>query len=57
MVKLFENGIFLLNGKEIVTESVLSKEEAKKGTITYSILKAHNQNDNMDYQFLCFVYQ
>ena len=48
MVKLFENGIFLLNGKEIVTESVLSKEEAKKGTITYSILKAHNQNDNME---------
>ena len=48
MVKLFENGIFLLNGKEIVTESVLSKEEAKKGTITYSILKAHNQNYNME---------
>ena len=48
MVKLFENGIFLLNGKEIVTESVLSKEGAKKGTITYSILKAHNQNDNME---------
>lgn len=48
MIKLFENGIFLLNGKEIVTESVLSKEEAKKGTIAYSILEAHNQNDNME---------
>lgn len=48
MIKLFENGIFLLNGKEIVTESVLSKEEAKKGTIAYSILEAHNQNNNME---------
>lgn len=48
MVKLFENGVFLLNGKEIVTECNISKEEAKKGTIAYSILEAHNQNDNMN---------
>lgn len=48
MVKLFENGVFLLNGKDIVTECNISKEEAKKGTIAYSILEAHNQNDNMD---------
>ncbi|MCI6152627.1 MAG: hydratase [Fusobacterium perfoetens] len=47
MVKLYESGIYLLNGKEIVTESNISKEEAKKGTIAYSILKSHNKNEDM----------
>lgn len=48
MVKLYEDGIYLLNGKNIVTEHNMSKEEAKKGTIAYSILKSHNTNSNMD---------
>ena len=48
MVKLYEDGIYLLNGKNIVTEYNMSKEEAKKGTIAYSILKSHNTNSNMD---------
>lgn len=48
MVKLYEDGIYLLNGKNIVTEYDMSKEEAKKGTIAYSILKSHNTNSSMD---------
>lgn len=48
MVKLYEDGIYLLNGKNIVTEYDMSKEEAKKGTIAYSILKSHNINSDMD---------
>lgn len=48
MVKLFENGIFLLNGKEIRNEADIPKTEAKKGTIAYSILKAHNQSNDMN---------
>ena len=48
MVKLYEDGIYLLNGKNIVTGYDMSKEEAKKGTIAYSILKSHNTNSSMD---------
>ncbi len=52
MVKLYNEGVFLVNGTEIIPESKASdsmkKEEAKKGTIAYSILKAHNISDNMD---------
>ena len=52
MVKLYNEGVFLVNGTEIVPESKASesmkKEEAKKGTIAYSILKAHNTSDNME---------
>ena len=49
MVKLYEDGIYLLNGKNIVTEYNMSKEEAKKGTIAYSILKSHNTNSCLLY--------
>ena len=48
MVKLYEDGIYLLNGKNIVTGYDMSKEEAKKGTIAYSILKSHNTNSSMN---------
>ncbi|WP_177161686.1 hydratase [uncultured Fusobacterium sp.] len=48
MIKLYEDGIYLLNGKNIVTEYNMSKEEAKKGTIAYSILKSHNTNSSMN---------
>lgn len=59
MIQLFEHGAYLLNGQEIIPEEdvakaeakagrKISKEEAKKGTIAYRILKNHNQNDSMD---------
>ncbi|MCR5228720.1 MAG: hydratase [Solobacterium sp.] len=59
MIKLFNEGIYLVKGNEIVPESEAAKveqlcgkkadrEEAKKGTIAYGILKAHNQNETMD---------
>ncbi len=52
MVKLYDEGVFLVNGTEIVPESKaepsMKKEQAKCGTIAYSILKAHNTSENMD---------
>ena len=59
MVKLYDGGVYLVGGKEIVEEQdaakvqaltgqAANKEEAKKGTIAYSILSAHNTSDNMD---------
>ena len=52
MVKLYDEGVFLVNGTQIVPESEaapdMNKDEAKKGTIAYSILKAHNTSDDMD---------
>jgi len=47
MIKSYNNGVYLVNGK-IVTDSanLPSVEEAKKGTIAYSILTSHNVNDN-----------
>ena len=55
MVKLYEKGVYLLNGSEIVEDNAdsgaiisqktgtsISKDEAKKGTIAYGILKSHN---------------
>lgn len=60
MVKLYEGGAYLVNGTELVPESEsqkvmqltghpADKEEARKGTIAYSILKEHNQADNMEH--------
>ena len=59
MIKLYDEGIYLVNGKEIVKESEAGKveqltgkpadkTEARKGTISYGILEAHNQSDSMD---------
>lgn len=50
MVKIYEEEIFLRNGNEIlkVRDVNYSKENGKKGTITYSILKNHNTVENMD---------
>ena len=46
MVKLYDSGVYLLNGKTLVQEKdaepSFNKEEAKKGTIAYNILQAHN---------------
>ena len=49
MIKLYEQGIYLKNGTEILEQCDVSKEEAKKGTMAYSILKAHNTSDNMEH--------
>ena len=59
MVKLHDGGVYLVNGETLVPEAeaekveqltgkAVAKEEAKKGTIAYGIMKAHNQSDNMD---------
>lgn len=61
MIQLFEGGAYVLNGTEIIPDSrdavsVLesrlgkapSKEEARKQTIAYGILEAHNTSGNME---------
>ncbi len=61
MVQLFEGGAYVLNGREIIPdtrdaqsvlesclERVPSREEAKKQTIAYRILEAHNTSGNME---------
>ena len=61
MIELFESGAYLVNGEKLIKESSdalseiksltgkeTSKEEAKKGTIAYGILKNHNTSDSMD---------
>ena len=51
-MKLYDTGVYLLNGKEIVpeTEAKLSvfREKAAENTIAYSILKSHNISGNME---------
>lgn len=59
MVKLYEQGVYLLNGTEIIEDhaqagaalsakfgTAISKEDAKKGTMAYGILTSHNTSDN-----------
>ena len=59
MVKLHDGGVYLVNGETLVPEAeaakveqmtgkAVAKEEAKKGTIAYGIMKAHNQSESMD---------
>ncbi len=61
MVQLFEKGAYLLNGTELIAENTetekqlearfgqkIDKKEAKKGTMAYSILEAHNTSGNME---------
>ena len=57
MVKLYESGVYLVNGETLVTEAAalpgltgkaVSREEACRGTMAYSILKAHNTSDDME---------
>ena len=51
MIKLYDEGVYLVNGTKIVPESQAgnqyNKAEAKKGTIAYGILKSHNTSDDM----------
>ena len=59
MIKLYENGVYLLNGTEIVEDNSdaksmisaklgkeIKKQEAKKGTMAYEILNSHNTSGN-----------
>ncbi len=61
MIQLYDGGAYVLNGTEIIADTaegasilagklgnVPDKEEAKKQTIAYGILKAHNTSDNMN---------
>ena len=57
MVKLYDKGVYLLNGTEIVesceevaakTGRKVSREEAAKETMAYNILAEHNTSGNMD---------
>ena len=57
MVKLYDKGIYLLNGTEIAedarqveqkTGQKLSREEAVKQTMAYRILESHNTSGNME---------
>ena len=59
MVKLHDGGVYLVNGETLIPETeaakveqmtgkAVAKEEAKKGTIAYGIMKAHNQSESMD---------
>ena len=64
MVQLYDGGVYLVNG-EIIPEQETEKlrarcgrdpdkTEAKKGTIAWSILKAHNSSENMEHLRLRF---
>ena len=61
MVKLYENGVYLLHGRDIIEDGPeaaeklraknghkVLKTEAAEQTISYRILKKHNVSDNME---------
>ena len=59
-MKLYDNGIYLLNGTEIIEDNkdaaarlkqrgiAADRAQAAKGTMAYSILEAHNVSGNME---------
>ena len=51
-MKLYDTGVYLMNGQKIVPEALadipVSREEAAKNTIAYSILESHNTSGNME---------
>lgn len=60
-MKLYENGVYLVNGTELIEDAGdaapalksktgldITKEQAKEQTIAYHILKSHNTSGNMD---------
>ena len=60
MIKLYKGGVYLIDGSRIVAEEKASKikaltgkavlkEEARKGTIAYSILMSHNISESPDH--------
>ena len=61
MIKIYDTGVFLVNGKDIVKDDndavaalnklcgkTADKDAAKKNTMAYSILNSHNTSGNMD---------
>jgi aconitate hydratase len=60
MIELFKTGAYVLNGAKIIADDgeaeaklkqsgvTVSKEQAKKGTISHGILSAHNSGDERD---------
>ncbi|WP_276855380.1 hydratase [Enterocloster lavalensis] len=59
MVSLYDGGVYLVNGKEIVPEAEAAKVKAltgreadresdRKGTMAYSIMEQHNTSGNME---------
>lgn len=61
MIRLYDNGVYLLNGTKIIEAEMgadkavaheigrtITKEEATKHTMAYGILEAHNTSDNME---------
>ena len=50
-MKLYDGGVYLVNGSDIVEESKfdqpVSREDAAKNTMAYDILEAHNTSGNM----------
>ncbi len=59
MIRIYETGVYLINGKEIINDNEnaiaaikqktgkeVTKEEAKKGTIAYSVIESHNSSKN-----------
>ena len=57
MIKLYDNGVFIVNGTDICSDPAeaaqklgrpVDRAEAERGTMAYGILKAHNTTDDMD---------
>ena len=61
MIKLYDSGAYLVNGNKLIADTdsaaeqvksltgeEISKQEATRNTIAYSILKAHNTSENME---------
>lgn len=62
MIKLYDKGVYLINGTHIIEDTQeahlqisnktgikdISMDSAKKGTMAYNILKNHNTSSNMD---------
>ena len=57
MINLYNTGVYLVNGTEILADAAEVaaktgkapvKEEARKGTMAYGILEAHNHSGDMD---------
>ncbi len=47
MVRVYDNGMYVLNNKVISERGSVEKSEASKNTIAYNILKAHNTSESM----------
>ena len=57
MIKLYDSGVYLVNGKQLMmdhrevkamTGIVTTPKQARTGTIAYGILRDHNTSDNME---------